>query len=56
MQHLLTIPVACCRVLTGNLLDSDMSECLRMLQPSLLSVPERFALGGGRSGFFLFYQ
>jgi hypothetical protein len=29
-----------------------MSECLHMLQPSLLSGPERFALGGGRSGPF----
>jgi hypothetical protein len=55
-QHLLTFPVACCSVLTGNLLDSDMRECLHMLQPSLLSSPERFALGGGRSGSFLFYQ
>jgi hypothetical protein len=47
--------ISCCLLLsacTGNLLDSDMSECLHMLQPSLLSGPERFALGGGRSGSF----
>jgi hypothetical protein len=36
---------------------AGLSECLHMLQPSLLSGPERFALGGGRSAWaFLYYQ
>jgi hypothetical protein len=54
--------ISCCLLLSAymhvnNFLDSDMmSECLHMLQPSLLSGQKRFALGGGRSGSFLFYQ
>jgi hypothetical protein len=32
--------------------DTYMSECLHMLQPSLHSGPERFALSGERSGSF----
>jgi hypothetical protein len=40
-------------ILCKHALDSDMSGCLHILhQPSLLSGPERFALGGGALDLF----
>jgi hypothetical protein len=42
-------------VVINPLASMPLSECLHMRQPSLLSGPERFALGGGRSGSCLYY-